>query len=56
MAIYDENKEVISTILNDAISTFMNIGMTSHILKEKELGIFVKYNFTSNFEEKDVDL
>ena len=56
LVIYDESKEVISAILNDAINTFMNIGMTSHILKEKELGIFVKYNFTSNFEEKDVDL
>ena len=56
LVVYDENKEVISTILNDAIVTFMNIGMTSHILKEKELGIFVKYNFTSNFEEKDVEL
>lgn len=56
LVIYDETKEVINTILNDAINTFMNIGMTSHVLEEKELGVFLKYNFTSNFEEKDVDL
>lgn len=56
LVIYDENKDVISTILNDAILTFMNIGMTSHILQKKELGIFMKYNYTSKFEEKDVDL
>ena len=56
LVIYDESKEVISTILNDAIMTFKNIGMTSHILEQKELGIFIKYNYTSNFEEKDVDI
>ena len=56
LVIYDESQEVITSILNDAIMTFQNIGMTSHILDKKELGIFVKYNYTSNFEEKDVDL
>ena len=56
LVIYDESKEVIDSILTDAISIFANIGMTSHILKTKELGIFVKYNYTSKFEEKDVDM
>ena len=56
LVIYDESKEIISTILNDAINTFQNIGMSSHILDTKELAVFVKYNYTSNFEEKDVDL
>ena len=56
LVIYDESKEVISAILTDAVMTFKNIGMTSHILEEKELGIFIKYNYTSNFEEKDVDI
>ena len=56
LVVYDDSKEVISSILNDAILTFQNIGMTSHILEEKELGIFIKYNYTSKFEEKDVDI
>ena len=56
LVIYDENKEVITSILHDAIATFENIGMTSHILDKKELGIFIKYNYTTNFEEKDVDI
>ena len=56
LVVYDESKEVISSILNEAVLTFQNIGMTSHILDQKELGIFVKYNYTSNFEEKDVDI
>lgn len=30
--------------------------MSSHILDTKELGIFLKYNYTSNFEENDVNV
>lgn len=56
LVVYDENKDVITSILDDAIMTFENIGMTSHILNKKELGIFIKYNYTTNFEEKDVDI
>ncbi|MBR1847412.1 MAG: DUF87 domain-containing protein [Bacilli bacterium] len=56
LVIYDENREVIDSILNDAILTFSAIGMTSHILSTKELGVFVKYTYTSKFEEKDVDM
>ena len=56
LVIYDESKEVIDSILNEAVVTFLNIGMTSHILEQKELGIFMKYTYTSRFDEKDVDM
>ena len=56
LVVYDENREVINSILNDAITTFLNIGMTSHILDKQELGVFLKYNYTHNFEEKDATL
>ncbi len=56
LVVYDESKETISSILNDAIMTFLNIGMTSHILGKQELAVFMKYNFTSKFEEKDVEM
>lgn len=56
LVIYDANKEIIETILKDAVSTFQSIGMTSHILDTKELGIFLKYNYTSKFEENDVNV
>ncbi len=56
LVIYDHNKEVISEILNDAVMSFANIGMGTHILDTKELAIFLKYNYTSNFNEKDIDL
>ena len=55
LVVYDHNKDVINGILNDAIESFKEIGMTSHILDTKELGIFLKYNYTSNFNEKDVE-
>ena len=56
LVVYDESQETITTILNDAVNTFQGIGMTSHILDTKELAVFVKYNYTSNFEEHDVDI
>ena len=56
LVVYDANKDIIETILKDAVSTFQSIGMSSHILDTKELGIFLKYNYTSNFEENDVNV
>ena len=56
LVIYDENKNVIKEILNNAVKTFLEIGMTSHILDDKEIGIFLKYNYTNKFEEKDVEV
>ena len=56
LVIYDESKETISSILNEAVVTFQNIGMTSHILDKKELGIFIKYTYTKKFDEKDAEL
>lgn len=56
LVVYDHNKDVITEILNDAIMTFQNIGMTSHILDNKEVAVFLKYNYTSNFNEKDIDV
>ena len=56
LVVYDQNKAVIDEILNDAIVIFQGIGMTSHILDTKELAIFLKYNYTPNFNEKDLDV
>ena len=56
LVIYDQNKAVIDEIMNDAIITFQGIGMTSHVLDTKELALFLKYNYSSNFNEKDLDI
>ena len=56
LVVYDPSKEVIDSILKDAVATFAQIGMTSRILDTKDLGIFLKYTFTSKFEEEDADI
>lgn len=56
LVVYDDNKNIIKEILNNAVKTFLEIGMTSHILDDKEIGIFLKYNYTNKFEEKDVNV
>ncbi len=56
LVVYDHNKNTITEILNDAINTFQGIGMTSHILDSRELALFLKYNYTANFNEKDLDV
>ena len=56
LVVYDPNKEIIDSIFSDAIATFQNIGMTSHVLDTKELGVFLKYNYTCKFEEEDAEI
>ncbi|MCQ2602292.1 MAG: DUF87 domain-containing protein, partial [Clostridia bacterium] len=53
--VYDAEKSVISDILKNGQSDLLEAGMTSKVLDSKELGIFLKYTFTDNFDEKDVD-
>jgi len=54
--VYDADKNVISEILKNGTHTLLEAGLTSKILNKKELAIFLKYNFTSNFEEDDIDV
>ncbi len=56
LVVYDASKEMISEILNNAVMSFSEVGMTSHVLDTKELGIFLKYNYTTRFEENDVNI
>ena len=54
LVIYDFDKSVIKEILNSAITTFMDAGMSSRILNKKELAVFIKHTFTNDFNEEDV--
>ena len=56
LVVYDKDKSVIREILANGISSFLDAGMNSHVLDNKELAVFLKYNFTDNFEESDVDM
>ncbi|MCQ2399877.1 MAG: hypothetical protein MJ072_05175, partial [Clostridia bacterium] len=55
LVVYDEDKTVIDDILRNGIVSLQEAGMTSKILNDKELGVFLKYGYTDNFDEKDVE-
>ena len=55
LVVYDYDKSIIKEILNNAISTFNDAGMTSKILNTHELAIFIKHTFTNDFDENDVN-
>ena len=56
LVVYDADKTVINEILTNAISSFIDAGMSSRVLDNKGLALFLKYTFTDNFEENDVDM
>jgi hypothetical protein len=56
LVVYDKDKSVIKEIITSGISSLLDAGMSSHMLDSKELAVFLKYTFTDNFEEGDVDL
>ena len=54
--VYDKDKTVIKEIITNGISSLLDAGMNSHMLDNKELAVFLKYTFTDNFEETDVEM
>ena len=56
LVVYDADKTVIREILTNGISSFIDAGMNSRVLDNRGLALFLKYNFTDNFEESDVDM
>lgn len=56
LVIYDADKTVINEIIQSGISSLIEAGMTSKKLDDRELAIFLKYNFSQNFEESDYDV
>ena len=55
LIVYDAEKSVIDEIPTNAIDTFAEAGMQSHVLNDKEICIFLKYNYTDKFNEEDVE-
>jgi len=56
LVIYDENKSVIDEILEAAVDTFALVNMNARILYEKDLAVFLKYTYTDNFDNSDVNV
>ena len=56
LVVYDKDKTVIREIITSGISSLLDAGMSSRILDNRGLALFLKYTFTDNFEESDIDL
>ena len=56
LVVYDKDKTVINEILTNGITSLLDAGMSSRVLDNKGLALFLKYTFTDNFEETDVDM
>ena len=56
LVVYDADKTVIREILTNGISSFIDAGMNSRVLDNRGLALFLKYSFTDNFEESDIDM
>ncbi len=53
--VYDENPGVIAEILNNMILKLEENTMGCHRLNDKELAVFLKYTYTNDFDEREID-
>ncbi len=53
--VYDKNPATISEILNNAILKFNENTIESHRLNDMEIAVFLKYNYTQNFDEREIE-
>ncbi len=56
LVVYDQNIPTIKEILNNAIITLNDAGMQSHILTTKECAVFLKHNYSYDFNEEDIEI
>lgn len=55
LVIYDTDKNLIEEQLNFAYESLIANNMNVKVLNDKELAIFLKYNYTCDFDERDID-
>lgn len=55
LVVYDANTDTIDEILTAAVQSFTEMGMSSHILNDRELGVFLKYTYTDQFDDTDAE-
>ncbi len=55
LVIYDTSPAVISEILNTAILKFEDKTMACKRLNDRELAVFLKYNYTNDFDEREIE-
>lgn len=55
LVVYDENPATIAEIINSAVLKFREKTMACHRLNDKELAVFLKYNYTNDFDEREIE-
>jgi len=55
LVVYDEQETAIDDIMDNAISTMSEAGMECRVLENRELGVFLKYTYTNNFDERSAE-
>ncbi len=53
--VYDPSPSVIAEIINNALTKFQENTMECHRLNDKELAVFLKYNYTDDFDEREIE-
>ncbi len=53
--VYDSNPAVISEIISGAELKFKENALECHRLNDAELAVFLKYNYTNNFDEREIE-
>ena len=56
LVVYDSDQSAIREVLQNGILSLVEAGMTSEILNDRQLAVFLKYTYTDQFEESDVNL
>ena len=53
--LFDENKESLQTTLDNVKLSLQQMGLASEQLGQKDVAVFLKYCYTRNFDEREID-
>ncbi|MGN0670559.1 MAG: hypothetical protein ACI4JZ_08415, partial [Oscillospiraceae bacterium] len=55
LVLFDKKKPILSEMTRNAVGQFRNAGLDAHQLKGRDLAIFLKYQYSQVFDEREVD-
>lgn len=55
LVMFDKNSQSLKEMMRAVLSTLSNGDLPVHHLNDKEIAVFLKYNFTREFDEREVD-
>lgn len=55
LVLFDENKQSLQSTLDNVKMSLQQIGLASEQLGQKDVAVFLKYCYTRNFDEREID-